>query len=97
MEKRERYIAKKKMKRAKNVRTICEVLRDINDLVQSDQEPDNTIRELLLEAEVMGKKITRKLYEYSKKWNKDFYDSNPDFEEKLKLRLNKSYLTGRSI
>lgn len=78
-----------------NVRTICEVLREINDLVQRDGEPDATIREKLLEAEDMAKRMSRKLVEYNKQVYAGWWAKNPDKARDIERRLNESYLVGR--
>lgn len=75
--------------------TLCEVLREINDLHQGDSETDKIIRNKLVLAEKMAKKMSRKLLEYNKSVFKDWWDNNPDHEEKILRRLNKSYLVGK--
>jgi len=75
--------------------TLCEVLREINDLHQGDSETDKIIRNKLVLAERMAKKMSRKLLEYNKNAFKDWWDKNPDHEEKILRRLNKSYLVGK--
>lgn len=77
-------------------RTVCEVLRDINDLHQTDSECDKETRIKLIEAEGMAKRMAKKLLEYNSKYHKDFWESTKGMEYKkiLKKRLNKSYLVG---
>jgi len=48
-------------------RVICEVHRDIFDRVRDDPE----LRELVVEAYIMGKKMDAKLREYNAKWYVD--------------------------
>ena len=49
------------LKEAARVRTVCEVLREINDLHQEQTTHDKAVRKLLCEAEDMGKRMSRKL------------------------------------
>jgi hypothetical protein len=72
--------------------TICEVLREINDLHQNDSEHDRTIRKKLMIAEEMAKKMSKKLFEYSKTKNFAWWKNNPDYEKNMKKRLAKNYL-----
>ena len=51
------------MKKASPFRTICEVLREINDLHQEATPHDEKCRALLLEAVNMGKRMDRALRE----------------------------------
>lgn len=77
------------MAKSYDMRTICEVLREIYWLTE-----DPEIREKLLEATVMAKKMDRKLIEYyHKKWYRkpEFYDKNPDSKEKAKMRRALAY------
>ncbi len=67
-----------------DMRTICEVLREIYW-----ETTDEVIREKVLEATIMAKKMDRKLIEnYNKKWyrSEEFYKKNPDSKEKAKQR-----------
>jgi hypothetical protein len=82
------------MRDASNARTVCEVLREINDLVQGRNSNDKAIRKLLSEAETMAKKMSYKLLEYNQEVFKDYWQENPDKEKDLKIRMNKHYLTG---
>ena len=69
------------MKRASSWRTICEVHRDIYDATQ-----DEKIRDLVLEAFVMGKKMDAKLREYKADWDAGFYLPNEDHRADSKRR-----------
>jgi hypothetical protein len=82
------------MRDTSNARTVCEVLREINDLVQSDSKRDKVIRKKLAEAEGMAKKMSLKLLEYNQDVFKDYWKENPDKEADLKIRMSKRYLTG---
>ena len=60
-------------------RTICEVHREIYDACDEMQEPDKTkIRELVIEAFIMAKKMDGKLREYKSDWSAGFFDKNND-------------------
>ena len=90
----------KSMKYTNKKRTICECIREINDKIENEEilawrvgEPETEerfkeIRILLKEIHTMAKKMTHKLYEYSKEWDKEFWDANPDYEQDLKRRLS---------
>jgi len=79
------------MRSVADKRTVCEVLREINDLIQqSSLRPKVT--PLLFEAEQMCKKMARKLYEYNKEFDKDWWKNNTNIEEKLKRRLDENYV-----
>lgn len=83
-------------------RTICEVIREINDLHQgigvhpaetsSSKLHDEQVRALCREAQDMGKRMARKLLEYNKAVFRDWWAANPDFEADLRRRMDKDYL-----
>jgi len=75
-----------------NNRTLCEVLREINDVLQ-DHVIHKQILPKLIEAEKMGKRMAGKLMEYNKQVFADWWEKNPDYEADMKLRLNKNYIT----
>jgi hypothetical protein len=79
------------MRNASHERTICEVLREINDLHQSDSTHDKVIRQKLSEAEKMAKRMSLKLLEYNKEVYKDWWASNPEYEKRLRARLEEGY------
>ena len=76
-------------------RTLCEVLREINDIHQGSTPVDIKTRGLLVEAEAMGKKMSFKLLEYNKDVYADWWKDNPDYEKKLRERMTKSYFVGK--
>lgn len=76
------------MRESHDYRTICEVLREINDLAQHNL----TIRKLLVEAQDMAKRMSRKMAEYNKSWDRDWWDRNPDKAADIERRLSKDYL-----
>ena len=82
------------MRGACKLRTICEVLREINDMHQGDTDADKQTRSRLIEAEAMAKKMDKKLLKYAKHYHRKFFKENPEYEKRLEERLNKSYLTG---
>ena len=74
--------------KASSFRTICEVHREIYDSTENLQEPEKTmIRELVIDAFIMGKKMDNKLKEYKSDWDAGFYDMNDDRAEDRKRRL----------
>jgi len=75
-------------------RTLCEVLREINDLHQDQTEHSVAVRKLLCEAEGMSKRMSYKLKEYNKKWDKEWWEDNPDYERDLDRRLSERYCVG---
>jgi hypothetical protein len=79
------------MRNASQERTICEVLREINDAHQGDSEHDIRMRLRLSEAEKMAKRMSLKLIENNKEVFKDWWASNPDYEKRLRARLEKGY------
>lgn len=67
------------MRLASSRRTICEVHREIYDSCGSFSEPARTaIRELVIEAFIMAKKMDGKLREYKSDWSKGFFALNID-------------------
>ena len=82
------------MRDASNARTICEVLREINDICQGNDKRDKAIRKKLAEAERMAKKMSYKLLEYNREIFVDYWEENKDKEKDLKNRMSKNYLTG---
>lgn len=70
-------------------RTICEVLREINDLAQDDTKKDAQIRILVAEAFGMGKRMIKKLLEYNRKVDAGWWKANPGYLAKVKVDLRK--------
>jgi hypothetical protein len=67
------------MRRASSFRTICEVHREIYDACEAIPDHDREkIRELVIEAFIMGKKIDERLREYKADWDAGFYGPNTD-------------------
>lgn len=80
------------MRGAANQITICEVLREINDLHQENSEHDNIIRQKLFVAETMAKKMSNKLLQYNKRVFAGWWKRNKNYEKTLRKRLNKRYI-----
>ena len=79
------------LKKANRVRTICEVLREINDVLQNS-EIQKKILPKLIEAETMAKKMEKKLIYYNKAGFPEWWGENPDYEKDLARRMNKRYV-----
>lgn len=75
-------------------RTVCEVLREIQDMHQEQTIHDKAIRIKLCEAEDMCKRMSIKLMEYNKKVFSGWWKKNPDYEKRLALRHNTKYCVG---
>ena len=80
------------LRSAANLRTICEVLREINDCLQGDPL-HVTILPKLREAESMAKRMAKKLFEYNQHFDQGWWEKNKDVAEKLKRRLDESYIS----
>jgi len=76
---------------AYSLRTLCEVLREINDTLQGN-EVHKKIHPLLIEAEDMAKRMSRKLREYNREWDYGWWKENKDFEDDLIRRENEIYI-----
>ena len=75
------------------LRTPCEVLREINDLCQSNSNKDKLIRKKLYEVQKMAKRITKKI-EYLEKqdWNK-WWEKIDNWREIGEKRITDKYRT----
>lgn len=71
------------MTKASPFRTICEVLREVNDLHQNATTHDEKCRTLLLEAVNMGKRMDRALQEDNgRRLSEDgYWEPNPNFKK----------------
>jgi hypothetical protein len=69
------------MRRASSWRTICEVHREIYDALE-----DEKLKDLVLEAFIMGKKMDATLREYKADWDAGFYGKNEDRRADSKRR-----------
>jgi len=61
------------MREINDMRTLCEVLREINDIATDDR-----IKEKLIEATIMAKKMDKKLRANKKDWDHKFWEKNPN-------------------
>jgi hypothetical protein len=72
-------------------RTLCEVLREINDISKGNELHDKIFSKLQ-ECETMAKKMSRKLRQYSREWDKDWWEKNSDYEADVIKRENETYI-----
>ena len=73
-------------------RTICEVLREINDLMQGERKHEQVLP-LLREAEGMAKRMSRKLFENDMRYDEDWWHLNPNIKADMERRLNENYIS----
>jgi len=91
----------KKNKRVANFRTICEVHREIYDILNDDETLEFKVKdeiiELLEEAYLMAKKMNGKLHQYKKNYDDGWWEKQKQsiIKEKLKLRHAKQNKKGR--
>ncbi len=72
--------------RASKFRTICEVHREIYDILLDANIDSGKIIDLLEEAYDMGKKMNNKLVQYKKGYDEGWWQKNKNFGESLKRR-----------
>lgn len=88
------------LKTVNKKRTLCEVLREINDLcvdAVADRSLDlaenrkllKGIQRRVVEAEQMGKRMAHKLYSYNKEFDKGWWEENKDWAEDELRRMSK--------
>ena len=74
-----------------SLRTICEVHREMWDIIEDIE--DETVKEKLQERLItvydMGERMTRKLREYKKEWDGGFWEKNLDSKEDEERRKKK--------
>jgi hypothetical protein len=80
------------MRDAAHSRTVCEVLREINDIHQGDTQIDISTRAMLREAVDMAKRMDRRLKEYNQEWDKDWWENNPNVNDDIERRMAVDYL-----
>jgi hypothetical protein len=73
-------------------RTLCEVLREINDTLQGSALHKQILPKLV-EAESMGKRMAKKLEEYNKQVFAGWWADNPDYDKDLQRRMNENYIS----
>lgn len=76
---------------ASTLRSPCELLRKINDLVQGDTEKEKIIRRLCAEAEHSTKRLAQELNKYKKEAWKGWWAENKEFEKDIDRRLKPNY------
>jgi len=81
------------MRGSAELRTICEVLREVNDQLQGTAKHKQVLP-LLIEAESMAKKMIRKLYEYNKNADEGWWRQNQDYKKDVERRLASNYVSG---
>jgi hypothetical protein len=79
------------MRDASHLRTICEVLREINDLHQGISRKDILTRKKLAVCQKMAKRMSLKLLEYNKEVFRDWWKNNKNYEKQLRKRLKTTY------
>jgi len=75
------------MREANKKRTVCEVHREMYDILIKENI-DFGLVDKIKESEKMCARMARKLYEYNKEYDKDWWEANPDYEEDLKRRMD---------
>lgn len=73
--------------------TVCEYLRLINDLCQSDTDKDKRIRVLCAKGEKVGKLLGREVSRLNPKFllNLNLYEKQTNWKGLLSLRLSDNY------
>jgi len=78
--------------------SICEVIRQVNDICQSNSDKDREVRRLLEIAEGMGKVMFARMLEMGKELGKDVWieweKNHKDQSELVKMRNSESYKWG---
>lgn len=74
--------------RVSDKRVICEVWREIWDLVEQIDEKElrKEIKEKIIDGFIMGKKMNDRLLFYKKEWAEGEFEPNPDMNEDIKKR-----------
>ena len=80
------------LKFVSDARTVCEVLREINDELQGLPVHAKVLPKLR-EAEGMCKRMAKKLVSYNKNFDAGWWKANPDKAAKIERRLNQKYIT----
>jgi hypothetical protein len=84
------------MTRSGPFRTVCEVLREVNDLHQEATPHDEAVRAKLLEAVMMAKRMDRALQEDNgRRLSADgYWEPNPNFKKIAKRRKARARAKG---
>ena len=79
-------------RQATPTRTPCEILREINDLCQSNSERDKVIRQKLDEVMKAAKLMSNEIHSNNDNWNNlTWKDNNPDYKFDWKVRTKETY------
>ena len=74
------------------LRTVCEVIRELNDVINTekiDNKTKNRLTEKTQEIYGMVKRMNKKLVEYKEGYDKGWYKVNENYENSLKKRGTK--------
>lgn len=82
------------MRTASIVRSPCELLRKINDLVQGDSDREIEIRKLCSEAEKSTKRLAQELNKYKKEAWREWWEQNKEYKQDVKRRIDDKYKVG---
>jgi len=82
------------LKTASQYMTPCEVLRQINDLCQDDSDKDRQIRKLLVDFEILAKKLAKEVNrrngpKISDKW---WEENKLDWKVLAEMRMSDIYV-----
>lgn len=79
-------------RQATPTRTPCEILREINDLCQSNSERDRVIRQKLDEVMKAAKLMSNEIHSNNDNWNEaTWLSDNPDYKFDWKVRTKETY------
>jgi hypothetical protein len=83
---------KKEFNRTSPFRTICEVHREIYDILHPLREKPKFAKAITLleEAYLMAKKMNDKLFEYKKDWDAGFFKEQDPVKREAKSKLRRS-------
>lgn len=80
------------LRQSTTYRTPCEIIREINDLIQADNALNRLIRTKLIEIEKGAKLMSNEIEKYDKGWNiRTWRKPNINELEDWKIRLHKGY------
>jgi len=69
----------------------CEIIREINDLCQSDSDKDLQIRKRCHKLERMNKAMSDKVHEIDPKYSHSWPERNDNEADDWKLRIDRNY------
>ena len=76
-------------------RTLCEVLREVNSLHQGEDEHSVEVRGKLREAFLMAKKMSYRLYKYSRVWDKGWWKKQAKYAKIVEQRMREPFTLGK--